>query len=123
MISSKVIWRPINPKKSDEKQFKNEIKSLQKELNRKNKALAETAALLVLPKNSQCYLGKQRGQLIMKQERDKIIGLMDEARSNGARKKQACAIIGITPKTLQRWSQAEKKVMGVYPLNIALSIN
>ena len=39
------------PKKhSDDKQFKNEIKSLQKELNRKNKALAETAALLVLQK-------------------------------------------------------------------------
>ena len=54
-------------------------------------------------------MGKQRGQLIMTQERDKIIRLIDEARSNGARQKQACAIIGITPKTLQRWSQAEKK--------------
>ena len=35
-------------KQSDEKQFKNEINALQKELNRKNKVLAETAALLVL---------------------------------------------------------------------------
>ena len=59
----------------------------------------------------------------MTQERDKIICLINEARSNGARQKQACAIIGITPKTLQRWSQAEKKVMAVYPQNIALSIN
>ena len=35
-------------KQSDDKQFKNKIKASQKELNRKNKALAETAALLVL---------------------------------------------------------------------------
>ena len=95
-------------KQSDDKQFKNEINALQKELNRKNKVLAETAALLVL-KKSQCYLGKQRGQLIMTQERDKIICLINEVRANGARQKQACVIIGITPRTLQRWSQAEKK--------------
>ena len=36
--------------KSDSKQLKQEIKQLQKELNRKDKALAETAALLVLKK-------------------------------------------------------------------------
>ncbi|KKN57742.1 hypothetical protein LCGC14_0559020 [marine sediment metagenome] len=36
--------------KSDSKQLKQEIKQLQNELNRKDKALAETAALLVLKK-------------------------------------------------------------------------
>ena len=35
---------------SENKQFKNDIKLLKKELNRKDKALAETAALLVLQK-------------------------------------------------------------------------
>ena len=33
----------------------------------------------------------------------------NEARSSSARQKQACAIMSITPKTLQRWSQAEKR--------------
>ena len=44
-------------KQSDDKQFKNEIKALQKELNRKNKALAETAALLVLQKKVNAIWG------------------------------------------------------------------
>ncbi len=43
----------------------------------------------------------------MKQERDDIIHLISEARSNGARQRQACDIIGITPKTLQRWARPE----------------
>ncbi len=43
----------------------------------------------------------------MKQERDDIIHLVSEARSNGARQRQACDIIGITPKTLQRWARPE----------------
>lgn len=40
------------PMKSDSKQLKQAIKQLQKELNRKDKALAETAALLVLKKKA-----------------------------------------------------------------------
>jgi len=38
------------PKQPDNKSLKSEIKSLKKQLNRKDKALAETAALLVLQK-------------------------------------------------------------------------
>lgn len=48
-------------KQSDDKQFKNEIKSLEKELNRKNKALAETAALLVLQKKVNAIWGNDEG--------------------------------------------------------------
>lgn len=43
--------------KSDSKQLKQEIKQLQKELNRKDKALAETAALLVLKKKADALWG------------------------------------------------------------------
>jgi len=43
--------------KSDTKQLKQEIKQLQKELNRKDKALAETAALLVLKKKADAIWG------------------------------------------------------------------
>lgn len=45
------------PVKSDSKQLKQEIKQLQKELNRKDKALAETAALLVLKKKADAIWG------------------------------------------------------------------
>ncbi|WP_221898548.1 hypothetical protein [Bathymodiolus japonicus methanotrophic gill symbiont] len=39
------------------KQLRSENKKLKKELNRKEKALAETAALLVLRKKAGCALG------------------------------------------------------------------
>lgn len=41
------------------KRLKNEIKQLQKELNRKDKALAETAALLVLKKKADAIWGSR----------------------------------------------------------------
>ena len=45
------------PIKSESNQLKQEIKQLQKELNRKDKALAETAALLVLKKKANAIWG------------------------------------------------------------------
>lgn len=45
------------PLKSESKQLKQEIKQLQKELNRKDKALAETAALLILKKKANAIWG------------------------------------------------------------------
>ena len=48
----------------------------------------------------------------MKQERDDIIHLVSEAKSNGAGQKKACDIIGITPKTLQRWARSKNKEDG-----------
>lgn len=38
-------------------------------------------------------------------ERQKIINLVSEAVSSGARKTQACQCIGISVRTLQRWMQ------------------
>ena len=46
---------------SESKKFKQEIKLLQKELNRKDKALAETAALLVLQKKVNTIWGNDEG--------------------------------------------------------------
>lgn len=48
-------------KQIDNKNLKSEIKTLQKELNRKDKALAETAALLVLQKKVQAIWGSDEG--------------------------------------------------------------
>ena len=41
----------------------------------------------------------------MSTERAEIIKLIDEARMSGARQSQACRIIGISCRTLQRWQQ------------------
>lgn len=43
----------------------------------------------------------------MSDDRDEIITLITEARSSGARQSEACKIIGISAKTLQRWLQSD----------------
>jgi len=65
--------------RSEVKTLKYENKVLKKELNRKDKALAGTAALLVLQKKSQRDLGKRRGQLTMSNERTGIVTLVTQA--------------------------------------------
>ncbi|KAE9882249.1 hypothetical protein GP665_24715 [Escherichia coli] len=50
-------------------------------------------------------MGQQRGRLTPLPERQKIINLVSEAVSSGARKTQACQCIGISVRTLQRWMQ------------------
>ncbi|TYL46630.1 transposase [Marinomonas sp. IMCC 4694] len=96
------------PAPSESKQLKQEIKQLQKELNRKDKALAETAALLVLKKKSGCHLGFRRGQLTSVKERQQIIALITEAQLAGARQAKACELLGLSAKTLQRWMSADE---------------
>ncbi len=59
--------------------LKHGIKDLKRELNRKDKALAETAALLVLQK-SRRDLGNRRRQLIVIEERCEIVRFVNEAR-------------------------------------------
>ncbi|WP_434965436.1 IS3 family transposase [Escherichia coli] len=83
---------------------KNKLRELEKELKRKDKALAEAAALLILRGKVQCPLGQQRGRLTPLLEWRKIIALVREAISNGARKSQTCRCIGISIRTLQRWT-------------------
>ena len=39
----------------------------------------------------------------MKAERTTIISLISQAQASGARQSLACEIVGISPKTLQRW--------------------
>ena len=45
----------------------------------------------------------------MSTERAEIIKLIDEAMLTGARQSQACKIIGISSRTLQRWQQDDKQ--------------
>ena len=43
----------------------------------------------------------------MNKQREEIIDWISEARENGARQSKACEIIGISAKTLQRWSLSD----------------
>ncbi|MCF6281214.1 MAG: IS3 family transposase [Candidatus Polarisedimenticolaceae bacterium] len=87
-------------RKSDE----NRIRELERELRRKEKALAETAALLVLGKKAQANLGGCRGRMISTPDRRKIVKLIDEARQDGASREKACKVLGISLRTYQRWT-------------------
>lgn len=49
----------------------------------------------------------KRGRLIAMNEREKVVGLINESVASGARYKPACEIIGITLRTLQRWRQSQ----------------
>jgi len=43
----------------------------------------------------------------MKAERAEIISLISQAQASGARQSLACKIVGISPKTFQRWKKPD----------------
>jgi transposase len=88
-----------NKDKQDLKDAKKRIKELEKELNRKDKALAEMAALVALKKKTPSHLGGQRGRLIPQGSKETVIEAIDTAVRAGARQTRACEIVGITPRT------------------------
>ena len=47
--------------------------------------------------------------MITIQEREKAVSLIEEACKAGARQNKACALLGITERTLQRWKQTPDK--------------
>ncbi|WP_456294472.1 IS3 family transposase [Vibrio renipiscarius] len=95
--------------KKQAKADKHEIKELKKELRFKEKALAETAALLVLRKKLRGLLrGRARGRLTSTEERQNIVVLIHEARRSGSRLDRACNEAGIDLRTYRRWYQRGK---------------
>jgi transposase InsO family protein len=58
-------------------------------------------------KKSRCDLGKQRGRLISGQGKKHALALIDEACRSGARQYKACKILGLSPRTVQRWRESE----------------
>ena len=108
------------------------IQQLERELARKEKALAEAAALMVLRKKAEAIRddarsgpagsgrpvdgpkqvmprapawggGGRRGRMTSAQDRRLIAALIDEATAAGASVTAACAALGLSPRTLQRW--------------------
>jgi putative transposase len=87
---------------AERKTLKQENDALRRELRRKEKALAEVAALLILQKKSE-NLGARRGKLTMIALRDEKMQDIKEAQRSGARQSKACEISGISAKTFKRW--------------------
>ncbi|WP_411969648.1 IS3 family transposase [Pseudomonas sp. p1(2021b)] len=79
------------------------IEQLERELRRKEAALAETAALLVLRKKGRCDLGQGRGRMTSAADRTAALQLIDAAVRAGARQSAACEELGLTERTVQRW--------------------
>jgi hypothetical protein len=86
-----------------ELQAKHEV--LQRDLRRKERALAEAAALLVLQKKFQALLGNEL--MSGAQQRKELLELIGQACTAGARLKRACAQVGLSERTVQRWQHPD----------------
>ncbi|QBG83043.1 IS3 family transposase [Xanthomonas oryzae] len=93
-------------------QDRRRIRDLERELQRKEKALAETAALLVLFKKARGDLQQRRGRMIVLEDRRSLVADVEQAHRAGARLQQACATVGIDVRTLQRWKAADGLEVG-----------
>lgn len=82
---------------------KAKVKALSAELQRKEKALAEAAALLVLRKKADAIWGGQRGRLTSSRDRKRAVELVCEAHSSGARYKACTQELGISLRSFERW--------------------
>ncbi|EMY2016024.1 transposase, partial [Salmonella enterica] len=89
------------------REAKSRLRDLEKELQRKDKALAEAAALLMLREKFNALWDNSGGRLTPLPVRQKIISLVSEAIRNGARKTRVCQCIGVSIRTLQRWVDGE----------------
>lgn len=92
------------PRKTDQQR----LKALEREPRQKEKSLAETAALLVLPKKAVAIWG--RGRMIGLADRRRALALIKEAVAAGARQRKACEILEISSRTYQRWPQDQTVV-------------
>jgi transposase InsO family protein len=79
------------------------LKELQRELARTKKALAEARALGVLSKKVRGLAPGGRGRFHGPEERQRVRTLVEEAVAGGARLSAACAQLGLSARTLQRW--------------------
>jgi putative transposase len=81
-----------------------ELRKLEKDVRRKNEALAETAALLVLQKKNATII--RRGK-VSAEDRRAVIGLIDEAVASGARQSKACSVIHLDERRLRNWRTSD----------------
>ena len=95
------------------RQDRRRVKELERELHRKDKALAETAALLVLSKKLSAGLPpRRRGRMTRLEDRQNLVRDIEQACADGARLAPACALAGIDACTLRRWKAGDGLIQG-----------
>ncbi|NOT80856.1 MAG: hypothetical protein HOP07_17865 [Bacteriovoracaceae bacterium] len=94
------------PRKDPELLSYEKEEELIRELKRKDKALAEFAARVVLLKKSHLFVWSGRGQLVCSDLRAICIELIKEANLNGCRKEIASKDCGLCIKTIERWEKS-----------------
>lgn len=81
------------------------IAALERELRRKEAALAEAALLLVPKKKDRCDLGGRKGREISLEDRRRCRELIEEAVDSGAQLWKSCEVLEISVRTYQRWAK------------------
>ena len=79
-------------------ELKKENARKDREIARKDKALADAATMLMLSKKSRGNLGG-KGRLISVQDRREIVTLVEVGQSKGLSQRQSCEAVGITDPT------------------------
>jgi hypothetical protein len=85
-------------------------------LTRKDRALAETAALLVLQKKAHAIWGGDEDARSAPPHRQTTVALIDEAVTAGAHRAKACSALEISARTLQRWIRSGEVHPDQHPL-------
>ena len=57
-------------------------------------------------------VGGTRGKMITLEVRDKTLELIQKAIDSGAAQRKACKLVGISPRTIQRWKQSSNNIDG-----------
>jgi hypothetical protein len=91
------LGEPRAASAAEARQDRRRVNELERELHRKDKALAETAALLVLSKKTLGGLPRRRGRMTRLEDRQILLRDIEQARTKGARLAPACALAGIRP--------------------------
>jgi hypothetical protein len=79
------------------------IRRLQRELDKKEKALTKAATMLMLSKEVQPDFSVGRGALIQAADREAIVTLLQEGINHGASAKSDANLFGLATRTLRRW--------------------
>lgn len=77
-------------------------RGIEREVRRQERELAEVRALLDLATKAPPACGG-RGRFHPQEDRQRLLALIEQAVSSGARLVKACALVGLSPRTLQRW--------------------
>jgi putative transposase len=105
------VTRVFEAKRSSGKRWSHSlsqhVRRLEGQLRQKDKALAESAALLQLLTQVSVLPRGGRGRFHGMDERRRVLALIDQAIQRGARLESACRLLGLSARTVQRWRKPQ----------------